>query len=175
MMRKKRRRHERVIFNRLTLRLDGVASGGPVFVAHRQPGGHKSAGPREPAPLCCTQTSGVITMKTLIVGPLAIRRENIRVNRHNNRLYAWRKMAAESRVSCMERQAPGAVVTEGRLVMSAPYLSCAPKTFMNKSGDSLAAAMRFYKLEARRRNCPARRAGPRPRKVKFKTGADMGP
>ena len=66
-------------------------------------------------------------------------------NRHNIGFMAVERMAADHGFPAWKSKHQGSV-TEGRFG-SARAVLLRPETFMNKSGDSVAAAMRFYKLE----------------------------
>ncbi len=66
-------------------------------------------------------------------------------NRHNIGFMAVEQMAADHRFPAWKGKHQGSV-TEGRFGSERAVL-LRPETFMNKSGDSVAAAMRFYKLE----------------------------
>lgn len=66
-------------------------------------------------------------------------------NRHNIGFMALERMAADHGFPAWKGKHQGSV-TEGRFG-SARAVLLRPETFMNKSGDSVASAMRFYKLE----------------------------
>jgi len=66
-------------------------------------------------------------------------------NRHNIGFMAVERMAADHGFAPWKGKHQGSV-SEGRFG-SARAVLLRPETFMNRSGDSVAAAMRFYKLE----------------------------
>ena len=66
-------------------------------------------------------------------------------NRHNIGFMALERMAADHGFPAWKGKHQGSV-TEGRFGSTRAVL-LRPETFMNKSGDSVASAMRFYKLE----------------------------
>mgnify|MGYP003111048352 FL=1 len=66
-------------------------------------------------------------------------------NRHNIGFMALERMAEDHGFPAWKGKHQGSV-TEGRFG-SARAVLLRPETFMNKSGDSVASAMRFYKLE----------------------------
>ena len=67
-------------------------------------------------------------------------------NRHNIGFMAVERMAAEHGFGPWKSKFQGSV-SEGRFG-SARAVLLRPETFMNKSGDSVAAAMRLDKIEA---------------------------
>jgi len=89
-------------------------------------------------------------------------------NRHNIGFMAVEKMAADHDFPAWKGKHQGSV-TEGRLGNERAIL-LRPETFMNKSGDSVAAAMRFYKLEPEDVIVLHDELDLAPAKVKFKTG-----
>lgn len=66
-------------------------------------------------------------------------------NRHNIGFMAVEQMAADHGFGPWKSKHQGSI-SEGRFG-SARAVLLRPETFMNKSGDSVAAAMRFYKIE----------------------------
>ena len=89
-------------------------------------------------------------------------------NRHNIGFMAVEQMAADHGFPAWKSKHQGSV-TEGRLGSERVVL-LRPETFMNKSGDSVAAAMRFYKLEPEDVIVVHDELDLAPAKVKFKTG-----
>ena len=82
-------------------------------------------------------------------------------NRHNIGFMAVERIAADHGFGPWRAKFQGQV-TEGRLGAEKVVL-LKPETFMNLSGQSVGEAMRFYKLDARRRDGVPRRDRPRPR------------
>ncbi|MEM6760780.1 MAG: aminoacyl-tRNA hydrolase [Pseudomonadota bacterium] len=68
------------------------------------------------------------------------------MNRHNIGFMALDRIASDHGFGAWKSKFQGAV-SEGRFG-SARAVLLKPETFMNKSGDSVSAAMRFYKLDA---------------------------
>jgi PTH1 family peptidyl-tRNA hydrolase len=89
-------------------------------------------------------------------------------NRHNIGFMAVERMAAEHGFGPWKSKFQGSV-SEGRFG-SARAVLLRPETFMNKSGDSVAAAMRFYKIEAEDVVVLHDELDLAPAKVKFKMG-----
>ena len=74
-------------------------------------------------------------------------------NRHNIGFMAVEQIAADHGFGPWKGQHQGSI-SEGRFGSTRAVL-LRPETFMNKSGDSVAAAMRVLQDRARRRDCPA--------------------
>ena len=89
-------------------------------------------------------------------------------NRHNIGFMAVEQMAADHDFPAWKGKHQGSV-TEGRFGSTRAVL-LRPETFMNKSGDSVAAAMRFYKLEPEDVIVIHDELDLAPAKVKFKMG-----
>jgi len=89
-------------------------------------------------------------------------------NRHNIGFMAVERMAADHGFGPWKSKFQGSL-SEGRFG-SARAVLLRPETFMNKSGDSVAAAMRFYKIEAEDVVVLHDELDLAPGKVKFKMG-----
>ena len=89
-------------------------------------------------------------------------------NRHNIGFMAVEQMAADHGFPAWKAKHQG-TLTEGRFGSTRAVL-LKPETFMNKSGDSVAAAMRFYKLEPEDVIVLHDELDLAPGKVKFKIG-----
>ena len=89
-------------------------------------------------------------------------------NRHNIGFMAVERMAADHGFGPWKSKFQGSL-SEGRFG-SARAVLLRPETFMNKSGDSIAAAMRFYKIEAEDVVVLHDELDLAPGKVKFKMG-----
>lgn len=89
-------------------------------------------------------------------------------NRHNIGFMAVERMAADHGLGPWKSKFQGSL-SEGRFG-SARAVLLRPETFMNKSGDSIAAAMRFYKIEAEDVVVLHDELDLAPGKVKFKMG-----
>lgn len=89
-------------------------------------------------------------------------------NRHNIGFMAVDRMAADHGFPAWKAKHRGSV-TEGRFG-SARAVLLRPETFMNKSGDSIVAAMQFYRLEPKDVIVLHDELDLAPGKVKFKMG-----
>lgn len=89
-------------------------------------------------------------------------------NRHNIGFMAVERIAADHDFAPWKSKYQGSV-TEGRFGSTRAVL-LRPETFMNKSGDSVAAAMRFYKIQAEDVIVLHDELDLAPGKVKFKMG-----
>jgi peptidyl-tRNA hydrolase, PTH1 family len=89
-------------------------------------------------------------------------------NRHNIGFMAVERMAADHGFGPWKSKFQGSL-SEGRFG-SARAVLLRPETFMNKSGDSVAAAMQFYKIEAEDVVVLHDELDLAPGKVKFKIG-----
>jgi len=89
-------------------------------------------------------------------------------NRHNIGFMAVERMAADHGFGPWKSKFQGSL-SEGRFGRARAVL-LRPETFMNKSGDSIAAAMRFYKIEAEDVVVLHDELDLAPGKVKFKMG-----
>lgn len=89
-------------------------------------------------------------------------------HRHNIGFMAVERMAADHGFPAWKGKHQGSL-TEGRFGSTRAVL-LRPETFMNKSGDSVAAAMRFYKLEPEDVIVLHDELDLAPGKVKFKMG-----
>ncbi len=89
-------------------------------------------------------------------------------NRHNIGFMAVERMAADHDFGPWKAKHQGSV-SEGRFGSTRAVL-LRPETFMNKSGDSVAAALRFYKLEPEDLIVLHDELDLAPGKVKFKMG-----
>lgn len=89
-------------------------------------------------------------------------------NRHNIGFMAVERMAADHDFAPWKGKHQGSI-TEGRFGATRAVL-LRPETFMNKSGDSVAAAMRFYKIAPQDVIVLHDELDLAPGKVKFKMG-----
>ena len=93
-------------------------------------------------------------------------------NRHNIGFMAVEQIAADHGFGPWKSKHQGSI-SEGRFGGTRAVL-LRPETFMNKSGDSVAAAMRFHKIEPEDVVVFHDELDPAPGKVTFKTGGGNG-